>query len=144
MSPVLDQGGCNACAAHAASSVIESCLAIASSKQYIVDMQYCNAYYNIVRMFLLADTLPEPISQQHLVECTLDYGTGNGTEMFRTNKGCDTGFTDVHLIWLQSEGQTIKTALDYPLTPKALGECKNDILNNIRKREVFTAYIQVI
>ena len=87
-------------------------------------------------MFLFADTLPEPISQQHLVECTLDYETGNGTEMFRANKGCDFGFTDVHLIWLQSEGQTIKTALDYPLTPEALGECKNDILNNIRKREV--------
>ena len=33
VTPILDQSTCGSCAAHAASSTIESCLAIASSKQ---------------------------------------------------------------------------------------------------------------
>ena len=39
VTPILDQSTCGSCAAHAASSAIESCLAIASSKQIPIIVQ---------------------------------------------------------------------------------------------------------
>ena len=112
MTPVLNQGPtCGSCAAHASSSVIESCLAIASG------------------------SLPEPISQQAFIDCNIGYTVANGTELARTNSGCGAGYADVHLEWLQETGVSLESPLNYPLT-QLEGECQNDILSNIVKREV--------
>ena len=148
LTPVLNQGGCNSCAAHASASSIESCLAIASSNEA--------SSRHELSLTIILDSYPEPLSQQELIDCTVDFGTGENTELARSNNGCNSGYADVHLKWLQEEKQEpLKSAQEYPLTLDPLedpvaGECRNDIARNgysagyfnyIVKRQVSFSYV---
>ena len=76
------------------------------------------------------------------MDCTNGFEIDNGTEMFRTNQGCKTGYADVHLQWLQETQTPHQDAQDYPLRPdEPAGECANngygpDYFNYIVKRQV--------
>lgn len=100
VTPVLDQSPCNSCAAHAATSTIESCLWKATG------------------------FLPPPLSQQQLVDCTAGLTVDNGTELERSNQGCVSGFPDVHLKFVKEQGGSVQTAEEYPLEPeRQSGKC---------------------
>ena len=83
----------------------------------------------------LADFVEKVESLQFFIDCNIGYTVANGTELARTNRGCRTGYADVHLEWLQETGVSLESPLNYPLT-QSDGECQNDILSNIVKREV--------
>jgi hypothetical protein len=58
----------------------------------------------------LAGYLPQPLSQQQLVDCTAGLTVDNGTELERSNLGCVSGFPDVHLKFVMEQGGIIQTA----------------------------------
>ena len=143
VTPVLSQDPCNSCAAHAASSATESCLAIASREWGASKVSFYLIPFS-------SDTAPQPKSQQQLIDCTNGFGTGIGTELLRTNQGCKTAYADVHLLWLQETQRPLLSARDYPLRPdEPAGECPNDAYNAgygpdyynyIKKRQVRTRW----
>ena len=97
---MVEQAPCNSCAAQAAVTSLESCLA------------------------LTAGTTPVPLSAQQLVDCTLGQHAGACTELQRFNRGCTDGFTDLHLKYVMESGGELQTAEDYPLQPaRQAGGC---------------------
>ena len=59
---------------------------------------------------MMIGVLPAPLSQQQLVDCTAGLTVDNGTELERSNLGCQSGFPDVHLKFVKDQGGLIKTA----------------------------------
>ena len=100
VTPVVKQAPCASCAAHAAVSSLESCLALSGG------------------------AAPVPLSAQQLVDCTLGLQTGAGTELGRQNRGCTEGFPDLHLQYLIQSGGELQTEEEYPLQPdRQAGGC---------------------
>ena len=73
----------------------------------------------------IPDTAPKPLSQQQLVDCTVGLTQDNGTELERTNQGCQSAFPDNHLYFISGLGNQIQSAEEYPLTPNKIpdGTC---------------------
>lgn len=59
---------------------------------------------------MIIGVLPAPLSQQQLVDCTAGLTVDSGTELERSNLGCQSGFPDVHLKFVKDQGGLIKTA----------------------------------
>ena len=88
---MTSQAPCNSCAAQAAVTSLESCLALS------------------------AGAAPVPLSAQHLLDCTLGLQAGAGTELQRINRGCTDGFPDIHLKYVMESGGKLQTEENYPL-----------------------------
>ena len=73
----------------------------------------------------IPDTAPKPLSPQQLVDCTVGLTQDNGTELERTNQGCQSAFPDNHLYFISGLGNQIQSAEEYPLTPNKIpdGTC---------------------
>ena len=89
----MKQRPCRSCAAQAAVSSLESCLALSRG------------------------AAPVPLSAQQLVDCTLGLQAGAGTELSRQNRGCTDGFPDLHLQYVLETGGELLSAANYPLEP---------------------------
>ena len=97
---MTSQAPCNSCAAQAAVTSLESCLA------------------------LTAGTSPVPLSAQQLLDCALGVQDGICTEIQRINRGCADGFPDLHFKYVLESGGKLQTAEDYPLQPaREAGGC---------------------
>ena len=140
---MLSQGVCNSCAAHNAITAIESCLAIASSKDNP------SSSFIVLSVFFV-DTVAYPLSTQQIIDCTNGISDGNGTVMFRQNSNCKAGYADLHLKWLLETQEPLQSAQQYPLLPEGSdpnpGQCRRayrpvygygaDYYIHINKRQV--------
>ena len=70
-----------------------------------------------------SDSPPQPLSQQQFVDCTVGLEAGAGTEMVRSNRGCVSGFPDVHLKYVEESGDPLQSPEEYPLT-FTVGTCQ--------------------
>ena len=71
----------------------------------------------------ISDSLPQPVSQQQFIDCTVGVAADANTEMERSNQGCDSGFLDLHLKYLQESGDPLQSSEEYPLT-ETVGTCQ--------------------
>ena len=74
-------------------------------------------------MFYVSDSPPRPVSQQQFVDCTVGLEAGTGTELARSNQGCDSGFPDLHLKYVGESGASLSSPEEYPLSLTA-GTCQ--------------------
>ena len=88
---------------------------------------------------LIADTTPTPISVQQLTDCTNGLTAGNGTELYRENRACESSFPDIYLQWALDSKQPLQSARSYPLTG-TYGSCRKWGRSNIFKSAVLTDY----